>query len=70
MQVRSSGSQDTVGVALEVLGREGKGKACHRRPEPPAGTHPYCEGGGLPNPGWAECQACWSRPAPQVLVGP
>lgn len=22
------------------------------------------------NPGWAGCQACWSRPALQALVGP
>lgn len=37
---------------------------------PSAGTHPFREGGGLPQPGQAGCQACWSRPAPRPWRAP
>lgn len=69
MQVKSSGSRDTVGAVLEVLGRE--------RGRPVTGGQSLLleptsavKEGAWPNPGWAECQARWSRPAPQALVGP
>lgn len=54
-------------LVLEVLGKE---KPCYRPPLPPAGTHPDEKEGALFSPSWAGCQTCWSRPAPQALVGP
>lgn len=52
-----------------MLGME---KPCFRPPLPPAGTHPAGKEGGPSSlsPGWAGCQTCWSRPAPQALLGP
>jgi hypothetical protein len=67
-QVSTEQQLGHVGAVLEVLG--GKGEACHRQPLPPTGTHPVRKEGTWLHLSWARCQACWSRPAPQALVGP